>query len=303
MEDTDLKDKSKFFQTAYKVYHFVAKVLLYSVLIILILVAIGFAAYFVDLQRNIKNGVNKSPLLSAYIIISPSMVPTIKVEDAIIILRQEPEELEVGDIITFLSSDPRYSGLTITHRIVGIEKSENGDIFFRTKGDNNNTEDTALVSSKNVFGRVILKIPKIGYIQSLLMKSYGWIILVVIPCLGIVIYDIIKLVKSIKGTIKKNAKNEIKQERIDLIETKEDIKREEEEKKLAEEKEKYEEQQRLEKQKGLEQEKQARQEKFEKLKQLTKEKQKNKDNEYKEEKQIQNNVIEEKEEEEEIEIL
>lgn len=201
MTDTKSNDVKKIFDIAYKIYHFVAKVFLYSILIILILVAVGFSAYIVDLVKNIKSGETKPPLLGAYVIISPSMVPTIKVEDAIIILREEPEQLKVGDIITFNSSDPRYSGLTITHRIVGIEKSKDENLLFRTKGDNNNSEDTALVSSDNIYGRVIMKIPKIGYIQYILTQSYGWLLLVVIPCLGIVIYDIIKLVKSVRKTI------------------------------------------------------------------------------------------------------
>ena len=191
----NFKDILKF---AYSIYHFVAKVFLYSILIILILVGVLFTFYFLDMIHNVKSGNPKSPLFGAYVIISPSMVPTIKVEDAIVIMRKEPEELKKGDIITFLSSDPRYSGLTITHRIVGIEKSEKG-YFYRTKGDNNNTEDSALVSSENVFGKVILKIPKIGYIQYILTQAYGWILLVVVPCLGIVIFDILKLIRTIRG--------------------------------------------------------------------------------------------------------
>ena len=202
---------------AYKIYHFVAKVFLYSILIILILVVIGFLVYFVDMMKNLKSGENKTPLIGAYIIISPSMEPTIKVEDAIVILRHDPEDLEVGDIITFLSSDPRYSGITITDRIVGIEKSETGKIFYRTKGDNNNSEDAALVSSDNVYGRVVIKIPKIGYIQYALTRSYGWLVLVVIPCLGIVIYDIIKLFKSIFKVTPKKGKKEVEQQHVDLI--------------------------------------------------------------------------------------
>ena len=133
----------------------------------------------------------------------------------------DPDEVKIGDIITFTSSDPRYSGLTITHRIVGIEKSKDGNLLFRTKGDNNNSEDTALVPSDNIFGRVILKIPKIGYIQYVLTQGYGWLLLVVIPCLGIVIYDIIKLVKSVKDTMissnKKQNKKIKKDEYIELI--------------------------------------------------------------------------------------
>ena len=221
MSDTKDSKIKKVFDIAYKIYHFVAKVFLYSILIVLIIVALGFLVYFVDLMKNIKSGENKPPILSAYIIISPSMEPAIKVQDAIIIVRKDVDDLKKEDVITFVSSDPRYSGLTITHRIVGVEKSEDGKTFYRTKGDNNNTEDAALVSSDNVYGKVVLKIPKIGYIQYFLTRTYGWLFIVVIPCLGIVIYDIIKLFKSMMNPSTSNNKKEEKIESVDLIGEKE----------------------------------------------------------------------------------
>ncbi len=225
--NANTKPKKSKLQVLYKIYHFIAKVILYSLLIILFLVALLFALYFIDLQRNIKNGVSKQPLFGAYIIISPSMVPTINVEDAIIIQRKEENELKIGDIITFTSNDPRYSGLTITHRIVGIEKAKNGAVYFRTKGDNNNTEDDALVSYDSIYGKVILKIPKIGYIQYFLTRFYGWILLIVIPCLGVIIYDIIKVIKTVRNSFtgkkdNKKQKKELKNnEYIEIIEPKE----------------------------------------------------------------------------------
>lgn len=219
--ETKENKTKKVFSIAYKIYHFVAKVFLYAILIILIMIAVLYTLYFIDMQKNIKSGENKQPLFGAYIIISPSMVPTINVEDAIIIQRKSANELNVGDIITFVSSDPRYSGLTVTHRIVGIEKTKKNEICYRTKGDNNNSEDLSLVSYKNVYGKVILRIPKIGYLQQILTTSYGWVLLVVIPCLGIVIYDILKLFKNIgkkKDTNKKLPNNN--EEYIELIEVK-----------------------------------------------------------------------------------
>lgn len=197
-------------QFAYKIYHFAAKIFLYSILMILVLVAIAFILYFIDAQINARKGIDKQPLFGAYIIISPSMVPTINVYDAIVIKRAEPEELEVNDVITFLSTDSRYSGLVITHRIVGIEKSKTGEVYFRTKGDNNNTEDSSLVRASNIYGKVILKIPKIGYIQQVLTNAVGWVVLIVIPCLGVVIYDIIKMFKALnpkRSSIKSNKDN------------------------------------------------------------------------------------------------
>ncbi len=196
-QEKKTKSKTRKLKTIYDVYHIITKIFLYSILMILILVSICFVIYFVDLQKNIKNGTNKQPLFGAYIIISPSMVPTINVYDAIIIKRTEMEDLKEGDIVTFISNDPRYNGLTITHRITGIEKSQNGEYLFRTKGDNNNTEDSSLVRADDIYGKVILKIPKLGYLQHILTNAFGWVLLIVIPCIGVVIYDIIKILKSI----------------------------------------------------------------------------------------------------------
>ncbi len=199
-EDLSFFEKVKF------LYRFVAKILLYAMFLILILMAIMFALYFADLLKNIKTGENKPPLFNAYIIISPSMVPTINVEDAIIVKRVDAKELKKGDIITFTSTDSRYSGLTITHRIVGIEKSQNDKLLFTTKGDANNVEDGARVKPENIYGKVILRIPMIGYIQYFLSQSYGWLIAIVIPSVGVIIYDVMKMAKAIKGDEKVKSK-------------------------------------------------------------------------------------------------
>lgn len=227
LQEKKEKSNLSIFKIIYKIYHFVAKVFLYSILLILIFVALAFILYFIDMQANAKKGIYKQPLFGAYIIISPSMVPSINVYDAIVIKREEPENLKVGDVITFLSSDTRYLGLTITHRIVGIEKSTTGDIYFRTKGDNNNTEDSSLVKGDDIYGKVILKIPKIGYIQLLLTNAIGWVLIVVIPCLGVVIYDIIKIFKSIRNgkRLRKKMKvsNDNQEEFIEIVDVDKNI--------------------------------------------------------------------------------
>lgn len=214
---TDEKEKRKpqstsTFSYIKKGFHFVTTVVMYAIFLILILVGIIFALYFLDQKKNLDSGKNLPPLFNAYVIISPSMVPTIKVEDAVVIKRVDEEELKKGDIITFNSTDYRYSGVTVTHRIVGVEKTSDGKILYTTKGDNNNTPDSTRISYDNIYGKVILKIPKIGYLQYFLTQSYGWIIAVVIPCLCIIIYDIIKLIKTIKQSVtpskkKKKTKN------------------------------------------------------------------------------------------------
>lgn len=178
------------------IFHFVTKVILYAIFVFLIFIGFVLVSYVVGVQKNLRSGHYEAPLYSAFVIISPSMEPNIKVQDAVIVKKSKVSELEKGDIITFNSTDNRFAGVTITHRIVEVLKDTKGNPMFRTKGDNNNVEDATLVREEDLVGRVILKIPKIGYIQYMLSTSFGWILLVVIPCLGIIIYDIMKLFKN-----------------------------------------------------------------------------------------------------------
>lgn len=178
-----------------RIFHFISTVILYSIFTILIIVVVMVGFYFVDQYRSVKSGTPRAPLFGAYVIISPSMVPNINVLDAVVTMRVDADSLKKNDVITFISNDPTHSGITITHRIVGIKKTESGGYAYRTKGDNNNVEDKTLVSYDDVIGKVILRIPYIGYLQQLLLSRFGWLLVIVIPCLLIVSSDIVKLLK------------------------------------------------------------------------------------------------------------
>lgn len=195
--------ENKVLAKLYDVYHFVAKVFLYALFVFMLFIGFVLVCYVVGVQKNLKSGHYEAPLYSAFVIISPSMEPNIKVQDAVIVKKAAAKDLKKGDIITFNSTDSRFSGVTITHRIVDVIKDTKGNLMFRTKGDNNNVEDATLVRGEDLVGKVILKIPKIGYIQYLLSTAFGWILIVVIPCLGIIIYDVMKLVKSGASKVKK----------------------------------------------------------------------------------------------------
>lgn len=178
-----------------KAFHFVSTVFLYSVFIIMIIVFLAIGAYFVDQAIGKKgNGEYRSPLFGAYVIISPSMVPNINVYDVVVTMRRDPNKIKVDDIITFISEDAKNPGVTITHRVVGIVDLENGRKAFRTKGDGNNVEDSTLVNDDHLIGKVLFKVPQLGQVQRILTNFSGWLLLIVIPCVGIVLYDLVKLI-------------------------------------------------------------------------------------------------------------
>lgn len=130
--------------------------------------------------------------INFYTILTTSMVPKIQAGDIVITYKDKNDLYDEGDVITFVSEGNMTKGITITHRIIKKEIL-NGNYYYYTKGDANNTADTSPVSSSNVIGEVVLKIPKAGYIQQFMVSKFGWLVVVVLPCLAIIIYDIVKI--------------------------------------------------------------------------------------------------------------
>ena len=219
MGDNLNKDKVKIWLTKLRnVFHFITTVFMYSICLIMIIVFLVFVVNFIDKQHNLRSGSNKKDLFSAYTIVSPSMVPTINVLDVVVTMRvNSPEDIEKGDIVTFNSTDYRYSGVLVTHRILDIEKTSNGEYLFTTKGDNNNTQDSSRISFNEIYGRVLFRIPKIGYIQYYLSSILGWVAIIIAPAVMIIGYDIYKLIKTIRFSDKED-KNKIKKKDFKIIE-------------------------------------------------------------------------------------
>lgn len=179
-----------------------SKMILRSCLVAVFFILISlfglFAICWIDSFYNSSRGVSKNPLLGAYVVVTESMIPTIKVNDAIVVKRVKDNTLNIGDIITFSSNDTRYNGLTITHRIVGKQLGDDGNYLYRTKGDNNVLEDTAIVNLSSIYGKVIFKLPKIGYACRFVMSPFGLIVSVVSPVLLVVLYEGYRIYKTLR---------------------------------------------------------------------------------------------------------
>jgi len=142
-----------------------------------------------------KKGMEYTAPFGLYTIISGSMEPNVSVYDVVITVDTDISKLKVGDIITFISTWDVNYGLTVTHRIVDISKNVNGEYQITTKGDNNQTKDNSTVTESNLVGKVVGRVPQLGRIQFFLATKTGWFIVVFIPALGVIIFDIIKILK------------------------------------------------------------------------------------------------------------
>ncbi len=186
--------KSKYSSFNHKV-KFISRVISWTLFVLLLIVASLLLYYFVSTRVIGKNNSNYKPAFGLYTIVSPSMEPNLKIYDVIVNVKvNNPNKIKVGDVITFISTSTISKGMTITHRVISIKEDENGK-SFQTQGDNNLSPDASLVPYENVLGKVLIKIPQLGRIQSFLTTKGGWLIVVVIPAFLIILSDIMKLFK------------------------------------------------------------------------------------------------------------
>ena len=142
-----------------------------------------------------KSFINKDEVPSVggvlpLIVLTDSMHPEIDSGDLIICNTIAAEQVKEKDIISFF--DPAGNGTSVvTHRVIEIVE-ENGELSFRTRGDNNNTEDKELVPAKNLVGIYKTRIPGAGHVAMFMQSTAGLIVCVVLPIILLVGYDIIR---------------------------------------------------------------------------------------------------------------
>ena len=105
--------------------------------------------------------------LRTFVVLSGSMEPAYHVGSLIYVKDVPPEEIEVGDPITFVLDE----NLTVaTHRVVAIDEETQN---FTTKGDANDYEDGKPVYFKNLIGKPVFTIPKLGYLVNYIQNPPG----------------------------------------------------------------------------------------------------------------------------------
>jgi signal peptidase len=121
-----------------------------------------------------------------YVIVSGSMHPAIPTGSVVYDKVVPIEELEVGDVITFVPPVEYGIDAPVTHRIVDISDAPSGGPVFRTKGDANDSLDAwRMVPDKPGLPRVEHHIEKLGYVYLFLSKRWVQLLLIALPALVI----------------------------------------------------------------------------------------------------------------------
>ena len=155
----------------------------YVLRVVNVLAAVVIALALLVLLRTVFTPAGEVPTLGGYSFmrtLTGSMEPAIPVHSFLVTDDADPETLQVGDIITFRSTEPNLEGALNTHRITSVYE-ENGQLMFHTKGNANAVEDSEPVAAVNVVGKVVFVSAALGTVVSLFANPLVFLLLIVVP--------------------------------------------------------------------------------------------------------------------------
>ena len=133
-----------------------------------------------------------------YRVQTDSMVPTLNVGDVILVHDADPEDIHLGDIITYRKLSGSLAGQTITHRVAQEPEMRNGVWYYRTKGDREGAPLDDEITYSQVEGKYVSTLAFLNDIYSFFLSPKGLIIFI-----GIIIvlfgYEMISLIVSYKA--------------------------------------------------------------------------------------------------------
>lgn len=116
---------------------------------------------------------------------SSSMAPDYQVGDVLIVKITDPDDIKIGDSVTYYGKVGSFANKVITHQVIKIDKDIDGNRVFHTKGISNLVEDP-LVYDDQIYGVVKYKSELLSFIYKIVQTKYGMFILVIVPIFYII---------------------------------------------------------------------------------------------------------------------
>ena len=154
----------------------------------------------------ISNARGEAPFFGKYsvlFVLTDSMEPAIPERSSILVEKTDPNTLNVGDIIVFISDDPAIKGMRNTHRIVAINEDHTQ---FTTQGDHNSMIDDYPVSAGAIVGKHVRNLPIVTRFARLLSQETGYAMIAVM----IIIILMVIYLPDMKRTEKRQAEEQKK---------------------------------------------------------------------------------------------
>lgn len=109
------------------------------------------------------------------------MWPTLQNGDIVIFQKPQQSIITNGSVIVLTQGESGVTALDtfvrpiLVHRIINTVVQADGVVYYRTKGDNNQLEDPALVQADHVLGVEAYTVPKVGLLALFVKSPQGLI--------------------------------------------------------------------------------------------------------------------------------
>lgn len=163
--------------------------LLGNILYTLLFIIVVLMLVVVILQRATNNTVTIGGY-RLFSVATGSMVPVYNVGDVLISKEIKPEDIRVGDDITYVGEKSTFKDKIVTHRVISIEKKEDGNYKIITKGVANEEQDPE-IDQTQIYGKIIYKIKILSFLDRMLKNMYIFYFVIFIPT-ALIIYKIFK---------------------------------------------------------------------------------------------------------------
>ncbi len=122
-------------------------------------------------------------------VVSQSMEPTVPMGSIVVSYPMTvPDEIGVGDVITYSVADLGGEAILITHRVVDVIRKD-AEVRYRTQGDGVNEPDTVLVSPDKIIGKMWFSLPLVGYLVAFIRTPIGYLTLIGLPALLFIVHE------------------------------------------------------------------------------------------------------------------
>lgn len=170
--------------------------IIWNIIYTLLFLIVVLMLVVVVMQRVTDNSITIGGI-RMFTVATGSMKPVYEVGDVLISKEISPEEIKVGDDIVYRGEKSSFRGKIITHRVISIEKQEDGNYKIITKGTANQQEDPE-ISQTQVYGKIIYKVQSLSYIGRLIQNIYVFYFIIFVP-IGLLIYKQIKNILNFKN--------------------------------------------------------------------------------------------------------
>ena len=161
---------------------------IFKIISIIIKTIIGIAlAAFILVVCMQRFSDNKLSLFNfrLFSVVSQSMVPAYDIGDVLVAKEQDPSTIKEGDIVSYLGTTGSFANKVVTHRVVNVEKREDGKYYYRTKGDANLVEDPIIMEDQ-LYGVVVYKSVLLSLVYRIVGTQIVFFMFIIIPIMFVI---------------------------------------------------------------------------------------------------------------------